>query len=96
MRTIEVAFFPLEEHPELGLGLSVCLGSESDLALAGLQEGEMVMLIEPNELQAAGIAHHVLIKGQGYWFGELESRQAIQVIYPGDTHIPASGSVAGA
>jgi hypothetical protein len=77
MRTIEGALFPAEEHPELGLGLSVYLGGAADPALAGLQEGERVLLIEPNELQATGVARQVLIRDQGYCFGELESRQAI-------------------
>lgn len=73
--------WPLEEHPEAHLGLCVYLNGEDAPELAGLTEGEQVLLIEPNELQAEGIAHLITINKQRYWFAEIESRDAIQVIY---------------
>jgi hypothetical protein len=78
----------LEEHPEAHLGPSVCLDVEDAPELAGLTEGEHVLLIEPNELQAEGAAHLIDINGRRYWFAEIVSRDAIQVIYQG----PATSS----
>lgn len=88
MRTIETILWPLEEHPEAHLGLSVYLNVEDAPELAGLTEGEHVVLVEPNELQAEGVAHLIEINGRHYWFAEIASRDAIQVIY----QEPASSS----
>lgn len=81
MRTIETTFWPLEEHPEAHLGLSVYLNVEQAPELVGLTEGEQVVLIEPNELQAQGVAHLIEINGRRCWFAEIGSRDTIQVIY---------------
>ncbi|HEX6122704.1 MAG TPA: hypothetical protein VFY89_06070, partial [Ktedonobacterales bacterium] len=51
--------------------------------LASLAEGERILLVEPNELQAEAVARRASIHGRGVWFGEIASRDAIQVIYSG-------------
>ena len=81
LRTIETTLWPLEEHPEAGIGLSVYLNAADAPELAGLTEGERVLLVEPNELQADGIARLIEIDGRRYWYAEIGSRDAIQVIY---------------
>jgi hypothetical protein len=81
MRVIETALWPLEK-PADELGLGVFLDEESAAALAGLMEGERVLLVEPNELQAEAVARLVEIGGRRFWFGEIGDECAIQVIYP--------------
>lgn len=81
LRIIETEFFPTEEHPEYGLGLSIYLGPADWPPLSGLQEGEHVLLVEPNELEAEAIARRVVVNGRSTWFGVLASRDAIRVIY---------------
>lgn len=81
MRTVETALWPLE-RPEARIGLGVFLGEERALELAGLSEGERVVLVEPNELQAEAIVRLVEVSGRRFWFGEIGDPEAIQVIYP--------------
>lgn len=81
LRIIETEFFPTEEHPEYGLGLSVYLGPADWPPLSGLQEGEHVLLVEPNELEAEAIVRQGLVNGRPTRFGVLASRDAIRVIY---------------
>jgi hypothetical protein len=91
MRTIETALWPLE-RPAANMGLGVFLGDEHAPGLAGLTEGERVLLVEPNELQAAGTVHTVQVAGRRVWFAELDDPDAIQVIYPeptGSTNVRA-------
>lgn len=80
MRTIETALWPPQESAPFGEGVFVRL--ESDPRLAGLTEGERVLLLETNEVQVEAIAHKVSLNGRVLWFGEFCG--AIQVIYPGD------------
>ena len=81
MRIIETEFFPTEDHPEYGLGLSVYLGPADWPPLSGLQEGEHVLLVEPNELEAEAVARQVVVNERPTWFGVLASRDAIRVTY---------------
>ena len=81
MRTIVTTLWPLEEHPEAGIGLSVYLNVADAPELAGLTEGERVLLVEPNELEADGVARLIVIDGRRYWYAEIGSRAAIRVIY---------------
>jgi hypothetical protein len=88
MRTIETTLWPLE-RPAANLGVGVFLGDMHDPALAGLVDGERVLLVEPNELQAEGTARLVELGGQRVWFGEIGDLDAIQVIYPDPTDATA-------
>jgi len=81
VRIIETEFFPTEEHPEYGLGLSVYLGPADWPPLSGLQNGEHIRLVEPNELEAEAIAQQVIVNGHATWFGILAGLDAIRVIY---------------
>ena len=83
MRTIETALWPLEK-PGRDMGLGVFLGEAHSPALANLVEGERVLLVEPNELQAEATLRKVELDGRTFWFGEIGDRDAMQVIYPGD------------
>ena len=74
-------FARLEERP--GLGLSVPLGREDRTpTLAALTDGERVLLIEPDNLMAEGVAQSLMSGGYRYWYGVLESMAAIQDIDP--------------
>jgi len=79
----------MEERPEYSLGLSVYLGPTDWPPLTGLIEGEHILLVEPNELQAEAKARRVEVNGVPTWFGELTSRDAIQVIYQPSTSTSA-------
>ena len=81
MRTIETTLWPLEEHREAGVGMSVYLNTADAPELAGLTEGERVLLVEPNELEAVGLARLIEIDGRRYWYAEIGSQDAIKVIY---------------
>ncbi|HEV2238289.1 MAG TPA: hypothetical protein VGR57_16625 [Ktedonobacterales bacterium] len=65
--------------------LGVYLGEVTLPALAELVEGERVMLVEPNELQAEGIVRLLKLDGRRVWFAELLDPDAIEVIYPSQT-----------
>lgn len=81
MRTIEAALWPLEK-PADPFGLGVYLGEEHAPDLDNLQDGERVMLVEPNELCAAATVHRLTLDGRLVWFAEIGDREAIEVIYP--------------
>lgn len=83
MRTIETALWPLEKPAAMGVG--VFLGEERAPALADLSEGERVLLVEPNELQAEGILRILDLGGRRVWFAEIGDPTTIQVIYPDST-----------
>lgn len=86
LRQVFADFARLEERP--GLGLSVPLGREDrSQDLAGLTDGELVLLIEPDNLRAEGRVQSVESGGFRYWFGILDSMAAIQDIDP-DTQAP--------
>ena len=84
MRTIETVLWPLEK-PVAHVGLGVFLGEENAPALTDLTEGEHVLLVEPNELQAEGTARKIEMGERTFWFGEIGDPDAIQVIYPDPT-----------
>lgn len=82
MRTVEGDFSRLRTKP--GLGLTVFLGTESrHPELASLTPGEQVLIIEPGEVYAEGIAQVVEEHGQRWWYGVLESRATIHAVLPG-------------
>ena len=80
--TIVTALWPLEELPAVGIGWGVFLGLEDAPELADLTEGERVLLVEPNELQADATVHLVDVNERRAWFGEIGNRDAIRVMYP--------------
>lgn len=53
MRTFDIALWPLVS-PAADVGVGVFRGEVNPPTLADLAEGERVLLVEPNELQAAG------------------------------------------
>jgi len=74
-------FARLEERP--GLGLSVPLGREDRTpSLAALTDGEPIVMVEPDNLMAEGIAQSLMSGGFRYWYGVLASMAAIQDIEP--------------
>lgn len=84
MRTIEAALWPLK-RPQAQLGVGVFLGEEYAPDLAGLADGERVVLIEPNELRAEATVRLIELSGRKFWFGEIGDPAAIEVIYPDPT-----------
>lgn len=84
MHTIETALWPLEK-PAADMGIGVFLGEERAPALADLTEGERVLLVEPNELQAEGTLRLLDLGDRRVWFAEIGDPSAIQVIYPDST-----------
>ena len=78
MRELFGDFNALAEDSDLGR--YIALGTESRNAeLRGLEEGEHVLLKEPNELQAeAGIVGR-MVRGERWWLGVLTGE--IEVIY---------------
>ncbi len=81
MRTIETALWPLEK-PAADMGVGVFLGDEHAPTLADLTDGERVLLVEPNELQAEGTLRMLELGGRRVWFAEIGDPDAIQIIYP--------------
>lgn len=74
-------FARLEDRP--GLGLSVPLGREDRTpSLAQLTDGQRLLLVEPDNLLAAGTARHVDSGGYRYWFGVLARMADIEDIEP--------------
>jgi hypothetical protein len=81
LRQVFADFARLGERP--GLGLSVQLGREDLLPdLATLEEGEHVLLIEPDNLCAEGLARFLDSGGHRYWFGVQSGLDAIRDIHP--------------
>jgi hypothetical protein len=89
MRTIETALWPLEQ-PAADTGIGVFLGDVHEPRLADLTEGEHVMLVEPNELQAEGTLRIIELDGRRVWFAEIGDQDAIHVIYPDSPESPAT------
>jgi hypothetical protein len=89
MRTIETALWPLEK-PAADVGVGVFLGDVTLPALADLVEGERVLLMEPNELQAEAILRAITLDGRRVWFAEIGNPDAIQVVYPDSSDAPAT------
>ena len=81
MRTVETALWPLEK-PAANVGFGVFLGEAQTPGLAGLTEGERVLLVEPNELRAEGTVRKITVDGRQWWFAEIADPDAIEVIYP--------------
>lgn len=82
MRTVQGDFSRLRMKP--GLGLTVFLGTEEHHPeLASLTPGAHVLVIEPGEVYAEGIAQVVEENGVRWWYGVLESRAAIHAVMPG-------------
>lgn len=81
MRTIETALWPLERPTPDG-GMGVFLGEVGSASLADLEEGECVLLVEPNELQAKAVIRIIGLHGLRWWFGDIGDAGAIHVIYP--------------
>jgi hypothetical protein len=80
MRTIETALWPLEK-PVADMSVGVFLGETHASGLAGLTEGERVLLVEPNELRAEGTVRQITVDGRQWWFAEIADPDAIEVIY---------------
>ena len=82
MRTVQGDFSRL--RTKSGLGLTVFLGAEDRRPeLASLTPGEHVLVVEPGEVYAEGIAQVVDENGVRWWYGVLESRAAIHAVLPG-------------
>lgn len=82
MRTVGGDFNRLDLTP--GLGLTVFLGTEDrHPELATLTSGERVLIVEPGEVWAEGIAQVIEEQGRRWWYGVLESRAAIHAVTAG-------------
>ena len=82
MREVFVDFLMLSQRPELGLGPCIPLGREdTHPELAGLQDGERVLLVEWDEAQAVGIARCIERDVIRSWYG-LVSRKDIHALDP--------------
>ena len=81
MRTIETALWPTEQ-PTVDMGMGVFLGDVDEPRLADLTEGERVVLVDPNELQAEATLRTIELGGRLVWFAEIGDPDSIQVIYP--------------
>jgi hypothetical protein len=89
MRTIEIALWPLEQPAE-DMGVGVFIGDVNEPTLVGLKDGEHVLLVEPNELQAEGILRRIELNGRHVWFAAIGDPDAIRVIYPESSDAPES------
>jgi len=59
------------------------LGAESVAPdLQGLQEGQPVLVLYPDELQAIGTVESEQYSGVRFWYAMLSNRDAIQNIHP--------------
>lgn len=86
MRTLFADFAKLSEHPELGLGLSIPLGREdAHPELAGLQDGEAILLVEWDELQAPSIARLVERDGVRCWYGFMRRKDIQPTVAAGNS-----------
>jgi hypothetical protein len=84
MREVCADFMTMSTRPELGLGLSIPLGSvDTHPELANLQDGDPVLLVEAGERQAPGIAKLVERDGIRSWYG-LVRREDIQTVTSSD------------
>jgi hypothetical protein len=81
MRHLFADFARLGERP--GLGLSIPLGRvDRSPELANLKDGERVLLVEPGNLYAEGVAQAQLEGDSRWWYGVIESRAAIHTLAP--------------
>ena len=81
MRHLFADFARLGERP--GLGLSIPLGRvDRSPELAKLTDGEHVLLVEPGNLYAEGIAQAQVEGDYRWWYGVIESRAAIHTLAP--------------
>lgn len=79
--------WPLEK-PAPDVGVGVFLGDVTLPSLADPVEGERVLLVEPNELQAECTLRRLELGGRHVWFAEIGDPDAIQVIYPESSDVP--------
>lgn len=89
MRTLVTALWPLEQ-PAADVGVGVFLGEVKRPALADLVEGERVLLVEPNELEAEGTLLVLELDGRRVRFAAIGDPDAIRVIYPESPETPTS------
>jgi hypothetical protein len=68
-RVIETQLWPEQDDPTYGRGISVGLASEP--LLAGVREGEQVILREPPDVEVDAVMHLVELNGREVWFGAL-------------------------
>jgi hypothetical protein len=81
MRHLFADFARLGERP--GLGLSIPLGRvDRSPELAKLTDGEHVLLVEPGNLYAEGVAQTHVEGDDRWWYGVIESRAAIHTLAP--------------
>lgn len=71
MRIIETQVWPEQQHPPFGAGIYIAL--EGEELVAGLTEGERVILRESPDSEVDATMHLVLLSGRKVWFGELTS-----------------------
>ncbi|HLY29733.1 MAG TPA: hypothetical protein VKQ36_01775 [Ktedonobacterales bacterium] len=70
-------------HPQPDGRVRIPLGTSERVAdLRGLQNGERVLLVMPGELQAEATVIGEPWHGTTYWYGVLDSIEAIQDITP--------------
>jgi hypothetical protein len=63
--------------------IRIPLGAESVAPdLQGLQDGQVVLILYPDELQAVGTVESELYNGMHFWYAVLPNRDAIQNIHP--------------
>lgn len=75
-------FFVREERPDGSVRIPLGSASERTPDLLGLHDGEQVLLVMPNELQAEAHVESDSHNGRTYWYGILDSIDAIQDISP--------------
>lgn len=71
MRIIETQVWPEQRHPPFGTGIYIAL--EGEELVAGLTEGERVILRESPDFEIDATMHLVLLNSRKVWFGELTS-----------------------
>ena len=71
MRVIETQLWPEQDDPQYGRGIYVGLASEP--FLAGVREGEEVILREPPDVEVDAVMRQVKLHGRDAWFGALTS-----------------------
>jgi hypothetical protein len=85
MREVFSDFMVLDDRPDGTI--RVPLGAESSASdLAGLSDGEAVLLVYPGNLRAPAIVQSEAPQGERYWFGTIASWDAIEDIH-GDTAV---------
>lgn len=82
LREVFSDFCVREEHPDGSVRIPLGSASERTPDLLGLHDGERVLLVMPNELQAEAYVESDSRNGRTYWYGILDSIEAIQDIAP--------------